>query len=171
MTSVPTPFTAELAPVLEVQTRAQLLAAEAVLAHLSGRAPLRIERVTRQGVQYMLAPDPQAMQSNRGLLEDVVMTALAQQEAATLLNVPTVQTDSGRDAAALLRAGLTEPDEQAVSAEYLRVLRARTRAALRRSWAEIQVVAAGLLEHGELDAEALRYRVQCAQGIRGTLLN
>ncbi|GAA5504400.1 hypothetical protein Dxin01_04170 [Deinococcus xinjiangensis] len=99
------------------------------------------------------------------------MTALAQQEAATLLNVPTVQTDSGRDAAALLRAGLTEPDEQAVSAEYLRVLRARTRAALRRSWAEIQVVAAGLLEHGELDAEALRYRVQCAQGIRGTLLN
>lgn len=171
MTSAPTPFTAELARVADMQTRAQLLAAESVLAHLSGRAPLRIERVTLQDVQYAIAPDPQAMQSNRGLLEDVVMTALAQQEVATLLKVPTVQTDSGRDAAALLRAGLTEPDEQAVSAEYLRVLRARARAALRRSWAEIQVVAAGLLEHGELDAEALRYRVQCAQGIRGTLMN
>ena len=65
MTSVPTPFTAELAPVLDVQTHAQLVAAEAVLAYLSGRVPLRLERVTCQGVRYAIEPDPQAMQSNR----------------------------------------------------------------------------------------------------------
>ena len=171
MTGVPTHLTTEVAPILNVQAQVQLLAAEAVLAHLSGRASLRVEKVKNHKVLYALEPDLHALQSNRGLLEDVVMTALAQQEAAKLLDVATVQTDSGRDAAALLCAGLTEPDEQAVSADYLRVLRARTRATLRCSWAEIQVVAAGLLEHGELDADALKYRVQCAQGIRGTLLN
>lgn len=170
MTSAPIRLTAELAPVLDVQTHAQLLAAEAVLAHLSGRAPLRIERVTHQGVRYTIAPDQQAMQSNRGLLEDVVMTALAGQEATRLLNTPFEQPSS-RHPETLMTAALTDPEEQAVIVEYLHVLRARTRAKLRQSWAEIQVVAAGLLEHAELDAEAVKYRIQCAQGIRGSLLN
>ncbi|GAA5504033.1 hypothetical protein Dxin01_03801 [Deinococcus xinjiangensis] len=171
MTSVPTQLTAELAPVLDVQTHAQLVAAEAVLAHLTGRAPLRLERVTCQGVRYAIEPDPQAMQSNRGLLEDVVMTALAGQETARLLNVPCPDPPSSRPPETLMTAALTEPEEQAVMAEYLHVLRARTRALVRQSWAEIQVVAAGLLEHAELDAEAVKYRIVCAQGIRGSLLN
>ena len=47
----------------------------------------------------------------------------------------------------------------------------RPSALVRQSWAEIQVVAAGLLEHAELDAEAVKYRIVCAQGIRGSLLN
>lgn len=126
MTGVPTHLTTEPIPRQDEQSRAQLLAAEAVMAYLTGRAPLRVQQVTHQEVQYALAPDLHALQSNRGLLEDVVMTALAQQEAATILNVPSVQDASGRDAAAWLRAGLTEPDEQAVTAEYLRVLQART---------------------------------------------
>ncbi|MCD0177211.1 hypothetical protein IHN32_14785, partial [Deinococcus sp. 14RED07] len=46
-----------------------------------------------------------------------------------------------------------------------------TRARLRRAWTEIEVLAAGLREHGELDAAQVAHRVACAQGIRASLLN
>lgn len=73
-------------------------------------------RVTCQEVQYALSADLSAMQSNRGLLEDVVMTALARQEAAALLGVagpnsPEVRPGPDRDPCTLLSAALTEPEE------------------------------------------------------------
>ncbi|KQR23006.1 hypothetical protein [Deinococcus sp. Leaf326] len=150
---------------------AQLLAAEAVLACLGARAPLRLETVslTDAAVHYALEPDLRALQNNRGLLDAVVMTALAQGAAAEILGVrPPI---SGRDPRALLQAALTEPEELATLDAYLQVLVGRARAALRRAWAEVQVVAAGLCEYGVLDVQAVHHRVACAQGIRGTLLN
>lgn len=77
----------------------------------------------------------------------------------------------GRDARALLASALRDPEELEVLGAQIAVLEARARALLRRSWAEVEVVAAGLREHGALDAQAVAHRVACAQGIRGTLLN
>jgi hypothetical protein len=151
---------------------ATLAAAEAVLAQLSGRAPLRVDSVSAADgpiVRYALAPDVAAMRANRGLLEDVVMAALAAPMAADLLGLR--QPAGSRDARTLLDAALTEPEEREVLEAYLTVLSARTRVQLRRAWAEIGVVAAGLREHGTLDAQDVRHRMACAQGIRGTLLN
>ncbi|GGO28816.1 hypothetical protein GCM10008949_21720 [Deinococcus humi] len=153
---------------------ATLVAAEAVLAQLSGRAPLRIEAVSvanGPAVRYALSPDVEAMRANRGLLEDVVMAALAAPVAAELLGLSAPQPAECRNAHALLEAALTEPEEREVLDAYLAVLSARTRALVRRAWAEIGVVAAGLREHGTLDAQDVRHRMACAQGIRGTLLN
>lgn len=153
---------------------ATLAAAEAVLAQLSGRAPLRVDSVSVEGgasVRYALSPDLDALRANRGLLEDVVMAALAAPVAAELLGLTSPQPATCRDALTLLDAALTEPEEREVLDAYLSVLSARTRISLRRAWAEIGVVAAGLREHGTLDAQDVRHRMACAQGIRGTLLN
>ncbi|MCD0157673.1 hypothetical protein IHN57_10480, partial [Deinococcus sp. 6GRE01] len=79
--------------------------------------------------------------------------------------------DGGRDARMLLDCALTDPDERDTLDAYLSVLRGRTRARLRRAWTEIEVLAAGLREHGELDAAQVAHRVACAQGIRASLLN
>lgn len=170
-----TPLRTESAPahLPSADVLAQLLAAEAVLACLGARAPLRLEGVslTDAAVHYALAPDLRAMQSNRGLLDAVVMTALATGAAAGILGVRAPAPAPGRDPRAILEAALTEPEELATLDAYLQVLTGRARAALRRSWAEVQVVAAGLREYGALDAQAVRHRVACAQGIRGTLLN
>ncbi|OLV18443.1 hypothetical protein [Deinococcus marmoris] len=166
-----TPFPAPTA-LPDLHGTATLAAAEAVLAQLSGRAPLRIDSVSVTDgplVRYALAPDIEAMRANRGLMEDVVMAALAAPVAAGMLDLP--QVAGGRDAHALLDAALTEPEEREVLDAYLLVLTARTRAQLRRAWAEIGVVAAGLREHGTLDAQDVQHRMACAQGIRGTLLN
>lgn len=148
--------------------RATLVAAEVVMAHLTGRAPLRLERVTCEGIEYAIRPDPQVLRQHRALLEDVVMTALAQAEAARFLGAREVDVTKAWQ---LLREVVCDPDEREALSEYLCVLRARTRAVLRRSWAEVQVVAAGLLEYGELSAEGVSYRVRCAQSIRGRLSN
>lgn len=162
---------------------AALAAAETVLAHLSGRAPLRITSVSLAddpaagpAVRYALAPDLDALRANRGLLEDMVMAALAAPVAAEMLGLAPAHgaaspPAAGRDARSLLDAALTEPEEREALDAYLSVLTARTRAQVRRAWAEIGVVAAGLREHGTLDAQEVRHRVACAQGIRGTLLN
>ncbi|MCD0170240.1 hypothetical protein IHN59_11415, partial [Deinococcus sp. 23YEL01] len=101
--------------------------------------------------------------------EEVVMVALAPAEAAHLSGTPT--PDGGRDARMLLDCALTDPDERDTLDAYLSVLRGRTRARLRRAWTEIEVLAAGLREHGELDAAQVAHRVACAQGIRASLLN
>ncbi|MFC6592690.1 hypothetical protein ACFP81_12270 [Deinococcus lacus] len=157
-------------PVPAAQGRAVCLAAEAVLAGLCGRAPTRLERVSLDaGNVYALEPDPAALQANRPLLEDLVMVALAAGVAAEWVGggVP-AQTRCPQE---LLRWGLTEPDEQAVCAEYLEVLRARTRAALRRAWPEVLVVAVGLAEHGTLLAAEVAHRAGCARRIRATTLN
>lgn len=155
--------------------QATLLAAEAVIATLCGRAPLRIEQVSlAQGsISYALELDRWALRHNRALLEDVVMTFLAPQAALRLLELsgdllppatrPTVR--------GLLLSSLSEPEEQAVVEAYLCVLEARVAATLRLLWTEIQVVAAGLREAGVLDGEDVRHRIACAQGIRATLLN
>ncbi|GGL99335.1 hypothetical protein [Deinococcus aerophilus] len=167
-----TPFPASTTALPDLHDAATLAAAEAVLAQLSGRAPLRIESVSLAdgpAVRYALAPDLQAMRANRGLMEDVVMTALAAPMAAGMLGLPPVAP--GRDARALLDAALTEPEEREAVDAYLTVLSARTRTSLRRAWAEIGVVAAGLREHGVLDLQDVQHRMACAQGIRGTLLN
>lgn len=169
-----TPLRTESAPTppAGADVLAQLLAAEAVLACLGARAPLRLDTVSLVdgAVRYALEPDLRALQSNRGLLDAVVMTALASGVAAGLLGVQ-APTASTRDARALLAAALTEPEEHDTLDAYLQVLAGRARAALRRSWAEVQVVAAGLRDCGSLDAQAVQHRVACAQGIRGTLLN
>lgn len=149
----------------------QVVAAEAVLATLTARAPLRLVQVSIQGVRYALSPDLDVLRRNRSLLEDVVMTALARHAAASMLGVPVVPGTPERDALDLLQSALVEPEEQSTIPDYVRVLEARARALLRRSWSEVQVVAAGLREHGALDAEAVKHRIRCAQGIRGTLLN
>ena len=144
-------------------------AAEAFLAHTHPRAPLRLDRVTLHGVTYAAAPDPAALRLTRALAEEVVMVALAPAEAAHLSGTPT--PDGGRDARMLLDCALTDPDERDTLDAYLSVLRGRTRARLRRAWTEIEVLAAGLREHGELDAAQVAHRVACAQGIRASLLN
>ncbi|MDV6373452.1 hypothetical protein [Deinococcus arenicola] len=167
-----TPFPASTPAPLDRQSVATLAAAEAVLAQLSGRAPLRIESVSvadGPAVRYALTPDVNAMRTNRGLMEDVVMAALAAPVTAAMLELPHLA--GTRDPRALLEAALTEPEEREILDAYLAVLMARTRVSLRRAWAEIGVVAAGLQEHGTLDAQAVQYRMACAQGIRGTLLN
>ncbi|AKH16721.1 MULTISPECIES: hypothetical protein [Deinococcus] len=144
-------------------------AAEAYLAHTHPRAPLRLDRVTLSGVTYACAPDPAALRLNRALAEEVVMVALAAREAAALTGAPA--PGAGRDARMLLDCALTDPDERETLDAYLSVLRGRARARLRRAWSEVQVIAAGLREHGELDAAQVAHRVACAQGIRATLLN
>lgn len=156
----------------DLRTRSLLLAAEAVLAHLHPRAPLRLQQVSLEGgVTYAAEPHPQALAMNRGLLEEVVLVALAGAAAARLMGVSLPTGGDGRDARALLASALTQPEEAEVQDAYLTVLEARARAVLRRSWAEVEVVAAGLREHGTLDAQSVAHRVACAQGIRRTLLN
>lgn len=155
----------------QLHLQVQLIAAEAVLSHLSGRAPLRIKTANCQQVSYAIAPDLQALQNNRGLLEDIVMSASAAGVLARNFGLKVVTSQNGRQPFAILEAGLSNPEEQAVAGEYLRVLEARTAASIRKNWAEIQVVATGLLEHQQLNAQEISYRVQCAQGIRGSLLN
>lgn len=156
----------------DMHTRSLLLAAEAVLAHLHPRAPLRLAQVTLDGgVSYATAPDADALRLNRALAEEVVLVALAQAAAGTLLGLAAGHAGSQRDAGELLALALTEPEEQTVLPAYLSVLEARARVLLRRSWAEVEVVAAGLRELGQLDARDVAYRIACAQSIRGTLLN
>lgn len=138
------------------------IAAEVVLAMLSGRAPLRVVRADLSGIEYALEPQEAALQSNRALLEDVVMVFLADSVIA--------QHSDYNKAAQWLRKGLIHPEEQAVLEAYLQVLRARAAALIRRYWAEISVVAAGITE-GEMTAEAIRWRMGCAAHIRGRLLN
>ncbi|MFC4637063.1 hypothetical protein [Deinococcus hohokamensis] len=156
---------------LSLHTVSLLRAAEAVLAAQRPRAPLRLARVSLDGVTFGAAPDPQALALNRGLLEDVVTVALAGEAAAWILGLPPQGSLSARDGAALLAAGLSEPEEQQVAGAYLQVLGARARAALRQAWAEVEVVAAGLREHRELDAREVAHRIACAQSIRSSLLN
>ncbi|EYB66692.1 hypothetical protein DEIPH_ctg079orf0088 [Deinococcus phoenicis] len=151
-----------------------LRAAEAVLACLHPRAPLRLAQVSldgASGVSYALAPDPEALALNRGLREEVVLVALAQTAVARLLELPAPPLAQDRDPRSLLAAALRDPEELGVLDAQLAVLEARARATLRRSWAEVEVVAAGLRDHGTLDAQAVAHRIACAQGIRGTLLN
>lgn len=160
----------------DLRTASLLLAAEAVLAHLHPRAPLRLAGVSlggAPGVTYALAPDAHALTLNRGLREEVVLVALAREAMARLLGLPHVGRGEvpGRDARSLLASALRDPEELEVLDAQLAVLEARARALLRRSWAEVEVVAAGLREHGALDAQAVAHRMACAQGIRGTLLN
>ncbi|WP_034383910.1 hypothetical protein [Deinococcus sp. YIM 77859] len=156
----------------DLRTRSLLLAAEAVLAHLHPRAPLRLKQVALEGgVTFAAQPHPQALALNRGLLEDVVLVSLAESAAARLLGLPQPEGAGERAARALLGAALIQPEEAEVQEAYLTVLEARARAALRRHWAEVEVVAAGLREHGLLDAQAVAHRIACAQGIRGSLMN
>lgn len=138
------------------------VAAEVVLAMLSGRAPLRVVSADVSGVQYALEPEEAALQSNRALLEDVVMSLLA----GTVVSGGAPNPVAER----WLRRGLTQPEEQAVAAAYLEVLQARAAALIRRYWAEISVVAAGLRE-GNMSGEAVRWRMSCAASIRGRLIN
>lgn len=157
---------------LNLHTRSLLLAAEAVLAHLHPRAPLRLAQVTLEsGVCYVTAPDSDALRLNRALAEEVVLVASAQVAAGALLGTGAVNARSPRVAAELLALALTEPEEQEVLPAYLSVLEARARVLLRRSWAEVEVVAAGLRELGRLDGRDVAHRIACAQSIRGTLLN
>ncbi|WP_102127364.1 hypothetical protein [Deinococcus planocerae] len=157
----------------DLRTVSLLLAAEAVLAHLHPRAPLRLAEVSLDGpgVTYACPPDPQAMTLNRGLREEVALVALARAAMARLLGLTAEVGRPGRDARGLLGSALRDPEELEVLDAQLTVLEARARALLRRSWAEVEVVAVGLREHGTLDAQAVAHRVACAQGIRGTLLN
>ncbi|ANE43472.1 hypothetical protein [Deinococcus puniceus] len=156
---------------LNTHTRSLLLAAEAVLAHLHPRAPLRLAQVNFEGVAYTSAPDADALRLNRALAEEVVLVASAQAAAGALLGLAPSRMGSVRDAGELLTLALTEPEEQEVLPAYLSVLEARARVLLRRSWAEVEVVAAGLRELGQLDARDVAHRIACAQSIRGTLLN
>ncbi|THF69994.1 hypothetical protein E7T06_09580 [Deinococcus sp. Arct2-2] len=156
---------------LDTHTRSLLLAAEAVLAHLHPRAPLRLAQVNFEGVAYASAPDPDALRLNRALAEEVVLVASAQAAARALLGLAPSRMGLVRDAGELLASGLTEPEEKEVLPAYLSVLEARARVLLRRSWAEVEVVAAGLRELGQLDARDVAHRIACAQSIRGTLLN
>ncbi|PTA67473.1 hypothetical protein [Deinococcus arcticus] len=149
--------------------RSLQLAAEAYLAHSHPRAPLRLERLSLHGVVYRSAPDPAALRLNRALAEDVVLVALAAGEAAALSG--SAPLAEGRDARMLLACALSDPDEHSTLDAYLSVLRGRARARLRRAWSEVEVLAAGLREHGELDADQVAHRVACAQGIRVSLLN
>lgn len=156
----------------DLRTRSLLLAAEAVLAQLHPRAPLRLEQVTLEGgVAFAAQPHPQALAINRALLEEVVLVALGGAAAARLLGVSLPEGAGGRGARALLASALTQPEEAEVQDAYLTVLEARARAALRHHWAEVEVVAAGLREQGTLGAQAVAHRVACAQGIRSTLMN
>jgi hypothetical protein len=156
---------------LDTHTRSLLLAAEAVLAHLHPRAPLRLAQVSFEGVTYASAPDADALRLNRALAEEVVLVASAQAAAGALLGLSAVRVGVTRDAGEVLALALTEPEEQEVLPAYLSVLEARARLLLRRSWAEVEVVAAGLRELGQLDARDVAHRISCAQSIRGTLLN
>lgn len=166
--------------------QAVLLAAETVLATLLGRAPNRVVYVSlAAGIQYAVSPDYAALQVNRGLLEDVVMVQLATHAARLLLGgmgqqggiqqstflQENIQLNGATKAGETLVRSLTQPEERAVVNAYLQVLLARATALLRSHWAEVQVVAAGLSEVGELNGEAVRWRMDCAQGIRGKLLN
>ncbi|MHA0043154.1 hypothetical protein [Deinococcus sp. PEB2-63] len=162
-----TPHAPDTTP--DAGTAALTWAAEAYLAHTHPRAPLRLDRVTLSGVTYTCAPDPAALRLNRALAEDVVMVALAAREAAALTGTPAPTT--GRDARMLLDCALTDPDERETLDAYLSVLRGRARSRIRRAWSEVQVIAAGLREHGQLDAAQIAHRVACAQGIHATLLN
>ncbi|MBZ9715205.1 hypothetical protein [Deinococcus multiflagellatus] len=155
--------------VQDAHARSLQLAAEAYLAHSHPRAPLRLDRVNLHGVVYRSAPDPAALRLNRPLAEEVVMVALAAGEAAALSGAGAMT--AGRDARMLLSCALTDPDELDTLDAYLGVLRGRARSRLRRAWSEVEVLAAGLREHGELDAAQVAHRVACAQGIRASLLN
>lgn len=151
-----------------------MLAAEAVLSLQLARAPLRVTRIQlnpQPEIQFALQPDRHVICRNRGLMEDVVTAALAPVVVASMLGVRQMQSWSGRSAREILHIALVEPEEKAALEAYFEVLKARTAVLLRRHWAEVQVVAAGLREHDILDASALRHRVQCAQGIRGSLMN
>lgn len=164
----PAPFSGDL------RTASLLLAAEAVLAHLHPRAPLRLAGVSlgeTPGVTYALTPDPHALILNRGLREEVALVALSREAMARLLGVTPGEGNPERNARILLASATRDPEELEVLDAQLAVLEARARALLRRSWAEVEVVAAGLREHGTLDAQAVAHRIACAQGIRGTLLN
>lgn len=156
----------------DLHTRSLHLAAEAYLAHMHPRAPLRLERVRlhdKGGVDYRSEPEAAALRLNRALAEEVVLVALAGAQAAHLSG--TSPLTAQRDARHLLATALSDPDELATLDAYLDVLRGRARARLRRAWTEVEVLAAGLREHGELDASQVAHRVACAQGIRSSLLN
>ncbi|MFB9992485.1 hypothetical protein ACFFLM_10955 [Deinococcus oregonensis] len=170
MTQLQTNPTVSASP--DTYTRSLLLAAEAVLAHLHPRAPLRLAQVSlEEGVGYASVPDTAALRLNRALAEEVVLVASAQAAAGVVLGCGATPVGAQRDAGELLALALTDPEEQAVLPAYLSILEARARAVLRRSWAEVEVVAAGLREVGQLDSRDVAHRVSCAQSIRGTLLN
>lgn len=146
------------------------LAAEAVLAHLCGRTPARFSRVRLgEAIAYTSPPDPRALVLHRPLLEDLVGVRLAGCALREMLG----GEDPGAQQAALefLSGGLAEPEEREVAHAHLCVLMARTKAALRRHWPAVQVVAAGLREQGELDAESVRFRIRCAGNISAQLYN
>lgn len=155
------------------ELRSQRHAAEAVLAMLCGRAPARVRGLSLQGgVSYAIEMDADALRLSRGLLEDMVMLRLAGVAAAELYHGQGLPNDPARESARqLLLSGLTESEEKDVSDAHLQVLHARTRVALRRSWTEVQVVAAGLLLHKTLSAEEIGHRISCAQHLRGKTLN
>ncbi|MFC4425713.1 hypothetical protein [Deinococcus navajonensis] len=166
----PTPALAPTEPALHAVSL--LRAAEAVLAMQRPRAPLKLVEVSlREGITFGTTPDPQALALNRGLLEDVVLVALAKEAAAEICGLTLPPSVPDREADALLARGLTDPEEQQVAAAYRQVLKARARAALRHAWAEVEVVAAGLREHHELNAQEVAHRIACAQSIRSSLLN
>lgn len=169
----PTPLT-QPRPATPDQAHAHslMLAAEAVLATQSGRAPYRVTQVSLQGgVTYALDLDPWALKGNRSLLEDAILIGFAAPVVAELSGQPQPGAGGPRAPRTLAMESLIEAEELEVMDAYLTVLRARCQVALRRAWAEVQVVAAGLREHGTLDHEAVAYRLRCAQGIRSTLLN
>ena len=78
---------------LNTQTRSLLLAAEAVLAHLHPRAPLRLAQVNFEGVAYVSAPDADALRLNRALAEEVVLVASAQAAGLPVLSSPSITQD------------------------------------------------------------------------------
>lgn len=164
---VPAPATAPDAPTIHSSLP---LAAEAVLARLCGRAPARFTRVTLgRPLEYAVPPDPAALVLHRSLLEDLVGVRLAGAALREMLGQGDVSEQAG--ALEFLKLGLAEPEEREVAHAHLCVLMARTKATLRRHWPAVQVVAAGLREQGELDFEAVSFRMSCAGRISAQLYN
>ncbi len=155
------------------QREALSLAGQAVVAVQVGRPALRLERLQlRPHAELRLAcpPLPEALRGHRPLLEETAMLTLAGDAALQILD-PSWCGSALVPARELLRAAARDDDEAAVAPAYAEVLLARARALLRRAWPQVQVVAAGLLEHGALDAAEVATRVRCASGVAGRTMN
>ena len=157
----------------QAQRRALALAAQAVLAVQVGRPALRLTRVQlRPGAELQLAcpPLPEALRGHRPLLEETAMLTLAG-DAALQVSDPSHRGPALAAATELLRQSARDEDEAAVAPAYAEVLQARARALLRRAWPQVQVVAAGLLEHGALTGDEVATRLRCVSGVAGRTMN
>jgi len=149
-------------------------AATVVLASKFNRPTLRVEtarvRPTAH-VHFHSHAHKTALRTNRAFLEETVIVMLAAPAAEEIKHGRILNRDALARVEQLLGDTAANDDERDAAHAYLTVLLARARAALRRNWAEVEIISMALQEHGFLDATQIDHRLRCTQGIRSATLN